>query len=136
MASPLREKAAMLEVLALYLEETAGGLSYGSGTAVEAVRTVNSYIAAHLDEKITLEDLAGQLHFHPNYCVAFFNHYFGMPPLRYVSKMRLDRAKFLLKTTALPIADVAVATGYRDLFHFSRRFKEQTGYSPSDYRRL
>ena len=59
-----------------------------------------------------------------------------MPPLRYVSKMRLDRAKILLKTTALPIADVAVAAGYRDLFHFSRRFKEQTGYSPSDYRRL
>lgn len=136
LAAPLREKAAMLEILALYLEETADEISYGSSAAVEAVRAVNSYIAAHLGEKITLEDLSSQLHFHPNYCVTFFNHYFGMPPLRYVSKMRLDRAKILLKTTALPIADVAAAAGYRDLFHFSRRFKEQTGYSPSDYRRL
>lgn len=136
MAAPLRAKAAMLEVLAAYFEETAGSLTYGRGAAAEAVRTVDSFIAGRLGEKITLEDLANQLHFHPNYCVAFFNHYFGMPPLRYVSKMRVERAKSLLKTTSLPIADIAAATGYRDLFHFSRRFKEQTGYTPSDYRRL
>ncbi len=136
LAAPLRAKAAMLEVLAVYLEEAAGQLSHKSQPEVEAVRAITRFIAGHLEEKLTLETLARQLHFHPNYCVAFFNRYFGMPPLRYVSKMRIERAKSLLKTTELPIAGVAAATGYRDLFHFSRRFKEQTGYSPSDYRRM
>ena len=55
--------------------------------------------------------------------------------MQYVSKARIDHAK-VLKTTDEKIADIASLTGFHDLFYFSQRFKEQTGFSPTDFRKL
>jgi AraC family transcriptional regulator of arabinose operon len=135
----LRARGALLELLSLYLSlaEEGGTLrAAGKAAPVEKLELLSSYIEEHLSEELTLEGLAGLLHFHPNYFISFFKKHFGVSPLKYVSNLRLQRAKELLRGTALPVAEVAARTGFHDLFHFSRRFKEQTGYSPSDFRRL
>ena len=90
----------------------------------------------HLSEEITLETLASLVHFHPNYFIRFFKQNLGVSPMQYVSKARIDHAKVLLKTTDEKIADIASLTGFHDLFYFSQRFKEQTGFSPTDFRKL
>ena len=76
------------------------------------------------------------VHFHPNYFISFFKKYFGTSPLKYVNEARLNQAKRLLKSTDESVAQIAEETGFRDLYHFSKRFKASTGYSPSDFRKL
>ena len=56
--------------------------------------------------------------------------------MKYVTAARLDKAKRLLKSTDESVAQVAEETGFHDLYHFSKRFKAHTGYSPSDFRKL
>ena len=48
----------------------------------------------------------------------------------------MRRATNLLETTSLPIETIAVSVGYRDQFHFSKEFKKNVGFSPSEYRRV
>ena len=135
--APLEQKARMMDILLLFLREAgSGGLSCSGGLPAEQLRLIADYIEAHLSEEITLEDLAALVHFHPNYFISFFRRYFGVPPLRYVSNARLERAKVLLKTTNDSIASVAEQTGFHGLYHFSKRFKAYTGYSPYDFRKL
>ena len=81
-------------------------------------------------------ELAAVVHFHPNYFISFFKKYFGTSPLKYVNEARLNQAKRLLKSTDESVAQIAEETGFRDLYHFSKRFKASTGYSPSDFRKL
>ena len=134
--SRLRGKAALLEILAAYLSDAGGEMHFSETLPADKLIRLTSYIAAHLSEEITLEDLAAIVHFHPNYFITFFKKYFGASPLKYVTAARLDKAKRLLKSTDESVAQVAEETGFHDLYHFSKRFKAHTGYSPSDFRKL
>lgn len=139
LGAALQARAALMDILSAYLSlsEQAGMLHPASQDApVQKLHQLCVYIEEHLADDITLEGLAAQLHFHPNYFIPFFKKHYGLSPLKYVSGLRLQRAKELLRSTALPVAEVAKRTGFCDLYYFSRRFKEQTGYSPSDFRKL
>jgi len=63
-----------------------------------------------------------------------FQRALGMAPMQYVRHLRVEKAKELLLTTALPVGEVAAAVGYDDPFHFSRVFRGLAGNSPTDYR--
>jgi AraC family transcriptional regulator, arabinose operon regulatory protein len=54
----------------------------------------------------------------------------GLPPARYVVQARIERARQLLAETDASVTDVAITLGYKDIAHFSRQFKQHTGYSP------
>ena len=58
----------------------------------------------------------------------------GLPPLQYVHRYRMQRAKHLLETGDESVARVAAATGFRDAFYFSRAFMRSEGVSPLRYR--
>ncbi|NQZ70101.1 MAG: helix-turn-helix transcriptional regulator [Lentisphaeria bacterium] len=53
--------------------------------------------------------------------------------MEYVKQLRLNKAKILLATTSLYVAEVADKVGFSNQFHFSRQFKKMFGVSPSDY---
>lgn len=59
----------------------------------------------------------------------------GLPPAQAVIRARLERAHTLLRETDLRIHEIAAALGYRDVFYFSRQFKQLTGHPPSALRR-
>ncbi|HZP91446.1 MAG TPA: helix-turn-helix domain-containing protein, partial [Burkholderiales bacterium] len=59
----------------------------------------------------------------------------GMSPSEFARKLRLKRAHDLLVETAQPISEVALETGFADGSHFSRRFRDAYGKSPSQVRR-
>lgn len=63
-----------------------------------------------------------------------FKQAFGVPPHRYLLTRRIERATALLRDTALPIAEIAFATGHESLGTFGRTFKDVTGLSPGDFR--
>lgn len=68
-----------------------------------------------------------------------FTHLFrevtGQSVLSFTKSLRIDRAKELLSSTRLPVHEVAEAVGYTDQNYFSRHFREQTGVSPSAFRK-
>lgn len=58
-----------------------------------------------------------------------------MRPKRYLEEFKLRQAAELLVSGSLPVAEIAARLGYRDPYHFSRRFKHFAGVSPERYRR-
>ena len=81
-----------------------------------------------------LTDLARDLGTHPSHLVRTFRREYGLPPHRYVVGRRLDRARRLL-LDGLPIAEVAVATGFHDQPHLTRHFRALLGTTPAAFRR-
>jgi len=79
-------------------------------------------------------ELAGMLKLSLGHFVRLFRLHQDMSPREFVIQARMDKAKVLLKTTSLNISEISEATGYRDVYHFSRQFRQKVGSSPSGYR--
>jgi len=58
----------------------------------------------------------------------------GMPPIRYLRLLRMERAKSLLESSFLSVKEIAFQVGLNDESHFVRDFKSTYGYSPAHYR--
>jgi AraC-like DNA-binding protein len=85
------------------------------------------------DDPPLLTDLARDLGTHPSHLVRAFRREYGLPPHRYVVGRRLDRARRLL-LEGLPIAEVAVRTGFHDQSHLTRHFRALLGTTPGAFR--
>jgi AraC-like DNA-binding protein len=86
------------------------------------------------DDPPLLTDLARDLGTHPSHLVRAFRREYGLPPHRYVVGRRLDRARRLL-LDGVPIAEVAVRTGFHDQSHLTRHFRALLGTTPGAFRR-
>lgn len=106
------------------------------GLAPVVRRRLADYIDARLERAITLGMLAEIACMSEYHLARMFRTSFGMPPHAWVASRRLDRARSLLKSTTLPLQQVADACGYADLSHFSHRFRDGHGVSPSQYRQV
>lgn len=92
------------------------------------------YIADHYHESLQLSGVAKKLYLSTAYFSRLFKEKTGVTFSDYLANCRIERAKQLLATTDLSIAEVSVAVGYQEANSFSRLFKARTGQSPSDYR--
>ncbi|RAR44854.1 helix-turn-helix domain-containing protein [Paenibacillus sp. MDMC362] len=99
------------------------------------VEEIIENIQARMHENITLRDMANRFSFSPNYLGVLFKEETGHNFSDYVIKLRMERARDLLKTTKLKIYEIASQTGYQYLPYFSRQFKEMYGMTPLEYRR-
>lgn len=104
------------------------------GLAPGVKRHVVNYIEAHLAEPMTLATLARQAALSEYHFARMFSQSMHMAPHRYVMQRRIERAKNLLQTTALPLTDIALACGFSSASHFSNRFRQATGATPSRMR--
>jgi AraC-like DNA-binding protein len=109
-----------------------GGLAHAA--AIARLAPVFDAIGTRHTERLTLEDLAGIVHLHPNYFSELFKTVVGVSPLRYLAQYRLDRARELLLSTHLTMREIAAAVGFGDAFYFSRAFRRAEGVSPTAYR--
>jgi transcriptional regulator GlxA family with amidase domain len=96
-----------------------------------AVRTID----LDYGRKLRVCELAAAVHLSPDHFAAIFSKVTVMTPREYIRHVRLERAKTLLATTALRIAEIARATGANDHSTFTRRFRAPTGVSPRQFRR-
>lgn len=106
------------------------------GLAPAVRRRLADYIDANLERGLTLGMLADIACLSEYHLARMFRVSFGMPPYAWIAARRLDRARQLLKATALPLQQVADACGYADLSHFSHRFRAGHGVTPSQYRQV
>lgn len=89
------------------------------------------YMESHLDQRIGLEALAAMAGLSTHHFARAFHQSVGMPPHSYLLSRRLEKAGRMLRETKLPLAEIAVATGFSDQSHLARHFRRQTGMPPS-----
>lgn len=97
---------------------------------------VCAYIADHFTEELTLEHVAEYAGFSKYHFERIFTDYNGVTFYRYLQQMRINYAQTLLSNHELSITDIAWQTGFTSCTAFTRAFKKNTGYPPSQYRML
>lgn len=111
------------------------GKEHSGGLAPHVEKRVRAHIDSHLDEALSLDDLAqlaGMSRFH---FAAMFRQSFGESPHRYVVQKRIERASTLLVETSQPIIEVGQRVGYDNQSYFTTLFKRETGSTPAVYRK-
>jgi AraC family transcriptional regulator of arabinose operon len=114
----------------------AGEAEAGPAPAEDPVERARRHVHAHLaDPALDLSELARAAHVSPPHLVRRFRAELGVTPMAYLWRRRVAHGVDLLKHTGLPVGDVATRSGFKTVYHFSRRVKEQTGRSPTALRR-
>jgi len=104
--------------------------------AQSVVERAKKYILDHYQEEIRLETVAKAVHLSPNYLSALFKKTTGCSFARYLTKVRIAKAKELLENTSLSITDIALEVGFNDPAYFTAVFKRDVGITPLGYRKL
>lgn len=89
----------------------------------------------NIGEELTVDDMARAAMFSKFHFTRVFQRVTGVSPGRFLSAMRLQRAKDLLLTTSMNVADISVHVGYNSVGTFSTRFTRSVGLPPTQYRR-
>jgi AraC-like DNA-binding protein len=93
------------------------------------------YIHQHYSEGISLLDIATAISVSETHLIRIFNKYAQTTPIAYLWDLRITQALELLTRTGLSISEIASQTGFKTSYHFSRRIREKTGLSPTEFRK-
>ncbi|MFG1496706.1 AraC family transcriptional regulator [Saccharospirillum sp. HFRX-1] len=104
------------------------------GLAPHQLSRVKAYIDSHLDQALTINELANQAQLSDYHFARMFKHSTGQSPHQYVLQQRLERAQHLLKHSSVSLTDIAQQCGFSSSSHFTHRFRQATGVTPSAYR--
>lgn len=108
----------------------------GDGRLTEAqLGEVRDFVDAQLADDISVADLAALTGLSLFHFTRKFKTTVGVAPYRYVLEARVERAKALIGSSALPLATIAEVTGFSSPSHFSRTFADVVGVSPGAFRR-
>ena len=130
----LRTRIHLLELIeGLLKEDGFSQVGFTSNTGMQ--RELLAYIQTHYTEKISLHMLAEEFHLSEKYLSWYFKEHFAISFMRYVSHLRMTKAKDLLFTTEMSITEVALSCGYPSVNLFIRSFKEMYGTTPLQYRK-
>lgn len=99
------------------------------------VQRVTDFVEAHLDEPLGLEVLAAVVGLSPSHFTRSFKRATSTTPHQFVLTRRLERARELLATTALPLADIAQRAGISSQSHFTALFRAHFSVTPARFRR-
>ena len=105
------------------------------GLAAWQRRLVASYIEDHLAEHISPAALARLVRLSPYHFSRAFKQSFGMPPHRYHTHRRIERAKILLERHILSVTDIGLSLGFNEASSFTTAFRKIAGLTPSRYHR-
>jgi AraC-like DNA-binding protein len=98
------------------------------------LRIARDHVDAHFAEALDLDRLAAVAGVSKYHFARTFEAAYGEPPMRYLTRRRIERAQDLLRSANLTITEICMIVGYASLGSFSARFTELVGESPSAYR--
>lgn len=99
-----------------------------------SIQKAIDYIREHCQEEISLTSVADYVRLNPNYFSRFFKEETGCSFVDYLKKLRIEKAKELLRTSNLKIYEICEALGYQSVQYFSTLFKNMVGVTPQEYR--
>ncbi len=94
-----------------------------------------AYVDAHLHQDMELVDLAEETGWSVRHFSRMFRQSTGQTPHKWILRKRVDRAKELLRTRKLPLAEIALTCGFADQSHFTTSFRKMTGATPLRWQR-
>jgi AraC-like DNA-binding protein len=101
---------------------------------VSSVEQIAMFIANHYTESIPIEQIAQQVHLHPNYAMSLFRKSFGISIGDYITQYRISHAQRLLVTTTMNVSEIALDSGFGSVSRFYSAFKQVCEMSPGAYR--
>jgi AraC family transcriptional regulator len=118
--------------------------SYADGLSAAKLALVKDYIHSRLDSAeptlherdLKLTELSAIVQISPYHFLRLFKKSLGITPHQYILQQRIDRAKYLLRSSNLDIAQIALRVGFCDASHLNRCFKNSLGMTPSQWRQL
>ena len=99
------------------------------------LRQVTALLEAHLDENLPLARLAQAAGYSPFHFSRLFKQTTGFAPSRYLIRLRMARARRLLRETTGSMIEIGLEVGYPSPSHFAHAFQREVGVTPSEYRR-
>ncbi|MDO5292946.1 MAG: AraC family transcriptional regulator [bacterium] len=100
-----------------------------------AVQAMQDYIEQHIDEMISLADLARVSLFSPWYTHRLFKEYTNYTPSDYVRRLKLSKSAIKLRDGKAKIIDIAYELGFQSVDGYQRAFAREFGCNPSEYTR-
>ncbi|WP_276357318.1 AraC family transcriptional regulator [Cohnella caldifontis] len=94
------------------------------------IRECLDYMELHATEGISVQQVAEFAGVHRSYFASAFAGQVGMPPQKYIQKVRMDKAKRLIQETDATVTEIAYSLGYPNLYSFTRAFKGYYQVSP------
>lgn len=98
------------------------------------IHRCTQYISVNYKERITLEDTARMVYLSPAYLSRIFKQETGVTFNEYLNRVRVNKAKELLRRRELRMTDISLAVGYEDQSYFTKVFKRVAGMLPREYR--
>jgi AraC family transcriptional regulator len=105
------------------------------GLAAWQQKAATAYIEEHLAGPISLGTLAQLSRLSPFYFCRAFKQSFGVPPHRYHTSRRIERAKALLAGSAASVTEVGITVGFSETSSFTAAFRKATGLTPTSFQR-
>ena len=100
----------------------------------DAVTRIQACLKEAFRENLSLNDIAGKIGMNANAMCRLFKRETGQTIFHYLARIRIDNACRLLIDTGWPVSRIAWESGYANLSHFNRQFKQMTGQTPLEYR--
>lgn len=118
----------------LFVElQTSARNRYASRSRMLCDQTI-AYLQQHMTRPFDAKHMEQTLHFHFDYLARCLKKYTGMSPLQYLHNLQVGKAKSLLESTELSVAEIGRQVGLENANYFIRLFRKQTGTTPGQYR--
>lgn len=117
-----------------YADETTQ--DYKGGLPGFRLRRVRDLMITHLEDEFSLIRLAREADMSEFHFSRAFKRTAGLTPSQYFIRLRLEKARRLLRETNRSVIEIGLDVGYTSPSHFARIFRREIGISPSEYRRL
>ncbi|MBQ8054100.1 MAG: helix-turn-helix transcriptional regulator [Lachnospiraceae bacterium] len=101
----------------------------------ELAKQASSYVLERMDKRITIKEIADQMHVSQTQLKNSFRNYYGNSVYKYIRSRKMEQAAALLAEGHLSVMEIAGMFGYENCSKFAAAFRGEYGVSPSDYRR-
>jgi two-component system, response regulator YesN len=116
------------------INHTINGKSHFSSDLKNPIESAIQFIQMNYGYSLTLKEVADQVYLSPSYFSRLFKEEVGMTFVEYLSFVRVQKAKTMLRVSSLPIEIIANNTGFSNASYFATAFKKLVGKTPREYR--
>ncbi len=124
------------EISDLLYQDISSKLTIHTDQDNDYIRQAKNYILKNYNRSISLESLAEELNLNQTYVSALFKEGAGIKFKQYLTDVRIDNAKRLLRETNMNVSQIAYEVGYKNAFYFTSTFSAHEGIKPQEYRKI